>query len=98
MQYGRVGKWGLKLPEISLGLWHKSIRSASVWVLVLPPRAGLGRWGLWRPLEQEAEVGRDERVGRRHHVGVVHGPVLAREGDPARVLAQPVLELGPDLA
>jgi hypothetical protein len=22
MQYRRVGKWGLKLPEISLGLWH----------------------------------------------------------------------------
>ncbi len=22
MQYRRVGKWGLKLPEISFGLWH----------------------------------------------------------------------------
>jgi L-glyceraldehyde 3-phosphate reductase len=22
MQCRRVGKWGLKLPEISLGLWH----------------------------------------------------------------------------
>jgi hypothetical protein len=22
MQYHRVGKWGLRLPEISLGLWH----------------------------------------------------------------------------
>jgi hypothetical protein len=22
MQYGHVGRWGLKLPEISLGLWH----------------------------------------------------------------------------
>jgi aryl-alcohol dehydrogenase-like predicted oxidoreductase len=22
VQYRRVGKWGLKLPEISLGLWH----------------------------------------------------------------------------
>ena len=22
MQYRRVGKWGLKLPEIFLGLWH----------------------------------------------------------------------------
>jgi L-glyceraldehyde 3-phosphate reductase len=22
MQYRRVGKWGLRLPEISLGLWH----------------------------------------------------------------------------
>jgi L-glyceraldehyde 3-phosphate reductase len=22
MQYRRVGKWRLKLPEISLGLWH----------------------------------------------------------------------------
>jgi hypothetical protein len=22
MQYRRVGKWGLNLPEIALGLWH----------------------------------------------------------------------------
>jgi L-glyceraldehyde 3-phosphate reductase len=22
MQYRRLGKWGLKLPEISLGLWR----------------------------------------------------------------------------
>src|SRR5437764_7660461 len=68
--------------------------SASVGILVLPPRAGLGRWGLWRSLEQEAEIRRDERVGRRHGVGVVDGPVLARKGAPARVLAQPVVELG----
>ena len=52
---------------------------------------------LRRPLEQEAEVGGDERVGRRHRVGVVNGPVLAREGDPARGLAEAVLQLGPDL-
>src|SRR6266480_1974602 len=73
-------------------------RSASVRVLVLPPRAGLGGLGFRRSLEQEAEVRRDERVRRGDRVGVVDGPVLAREGDPARVLAQPVLELGPDLA
>src|SRR5438445_4901291 len=73
-------------------------RSASVRVLVLPPRAGLGGWGFRRSLEQEAVVGRDERVGRHHRVSVVDGPVLAREGDPARALAHPVLELGPDLA
>jgi hypothetical protein len=28
MQYRRVGKWGLKLPEISLGLWHNFGRVA----------------------------------------------------------------------
>src|SRR5207245_5184589 len=36
--------------------------------------------------------------GRRHGVGVVDGSVLPREGDPARVLAQTVLQLCPDLA
>src|SRR5258708_1593883 len=72
-------------------------RPASLRVLVLPPAARLG--GLWfrRPLEQEAEVGRDERVRRGDCVGVVDGPVVAREGDPARVFAQPVFQLGPDL-
>ena len=49
-------------------------------------------------LLQEAEVRRHERVGRRHGIGVVDGAVLACEGDPARVLAQPVLEVGSDLA
>src|SRR6266566_2584688 len=73
-------------------------RSASVRVLVLPPSAGLGGLDFRRSLEQETVVGRDERVWRHHRVGVVDGPVLAREGDPARALAQPVLELGPDLA
>src|SRR5712691_726419 len=72
-------------------------RSASVRVLVLPPSAGLGGLGFGRSIEQEAEVRRDERVGRRHRVGVVDGAVIAREGDPARVLTQPVLELRPDL-
>src|SRR5215218_4784304 len=68
--------------------------AGSVRVLVLPPGARLGWLGLRRPLEQEAEVRRDERIGCRHRVGVVDGPVLAREGDPARSLAQPVLGLG----
>src|SRR5439155_4186306 len=72
--------------------------ATSVRVLVLPPSTGLGGLGLRRSLEQETVVRRDERVGRHHRVGVVDGPVLAREGDPARTLAQPVLELGPDLA
>src|SRR5207253_338255 len=72
---------------------RKPNRASSVRVLVLPPRAGLGGLGFRRPLEQEAVVGRHERVGGRHGVGVVDGPVLARERDPAWVLAQPVLEL-----
>src|SRR5438105_15947311 len=72
--------------------------TASVRVLVLPPSKGLGGLGLRRSLEQEAEIARDERVGRRHGVRVVDGPVLAREGDPARVLAQTVLQLSPNLA
>jgi hypothetical protein len=53
---------------------------SSVRVLVLPPRAGLGGSGFRRSLEREAEVGRDERVGRGHGVGVVDGSVLGREG------------------
>src|SRR6266567_7957455 len=73
-------------------------RSASLRVLVLPPAAGLGGLCFRRSLEQGAVVRGDERVGRRHGVSVVNGSVLAREGDPARVLAQPVLELGSDLA
>src|SRR5258707_7801470 len=73
-------------------------RQESVRVLVLPPDGGVGGLGFWRSLEKEAEVGRDERVGRRHRVGVVDGRVLSRESDPARVLAQTVLQLTPDLA
>ncbi len=89
-RYGR-----LRLTPV---VGREPTRSASLWVLVLPPAAGLGGLCFRRSLEQEAEVGRDERVRRRDGVGVVDGPVLAREGDPARVFAQPVLELGPDLA
>src|SRR5439155_27388818 len=37
-------------------------------------------------------------VGRHHRVGVVDGPVPAREGDPAPALPDSGLELGPDLA
>src|SRR2546423_11513902 len=85
-------------PGFAEGESGSRVTSASVRVLVLPPSTELGRWGLGRSLEQGAVVRRDERVGRRHRVGVVDGPVLAREGDPARVLAQPVLELRPDLA
>src|SRR5205814_1572583 len=51
-----------------------------------------------RPIEQEAEVGSDERVGCGDRVGVVHGSVLPRERDVAGILAQAVLELGADLA
>src|SRR5713226_5773938 len=73
-------------------------RSESVRVFVLPPGAGFGGLGFRCSLEQEVEVRRDERVGRRHGVGVVDGPVLPRERDPARVLEQTVLQLSPDLA
>src|SRR5205085_12219174 len=69
----------------------------SVRLLVLPASAGLGWLELRRSLEQEAVERRYERVGRHHRVGVVDGAVLARECDPARALAQPVLELRPDL-
>src|SRR5262245_41524084 len=71
---------------------------ASVGVLVLAKRPGLWRLRFRRALEQEAGVRRDERIGSRDGVRVVHGAVLAREGDPARVLAQPVLEPRADLA
>src|ERR1700737_1488874 len=72
--------------------------SASVRVFVLPPAARFVGLRFRRSLEKEAVVRRDERVGRRHGVGVVHGPVLACEGNPARVLAQTVLKLSPGLA
>src|SRR6266568_8683471 len=84
-------------PEV-MRRWFHPGRSASVRVLVLPPTTELGGWGLRRSLEQKAEVRRDERIGRRYRVGVVDDAVLARKRDPARPLAQPVLELGPDLA
>src|SRR5215471_14122882 len=72
--------------------------AASVWVLVLAVVQRLGGLRLRRPVEQEAEVGSDERVWRRDRVGVVHGSVLPRERDVAGILAQAVLELGADLA
>src|SRR5215207_7566173 len=72
--------------------WHSGIG-----VLVLAP----GPRFLWRRLgravQQEVVVRGDERVGCRHRVRVVHGPVLAGEGDEARVLAQAVLEVRADL-
>src|SRR5580765_2134080 len=73
-------------------------KSASVRVLVLSPRAGLGGLGFRRSLEQEVVIGRDERVGRHHRVRVVDGPVLPRERYPGWALAQPVFELGSYLA
>src|SRR6202165_6064494 len=78
--------------------WRCVIASVSVRVFVLPPRARLGGLRFRRSLEQEVVVGRDERVRCRHRVCVVDGAVLAREGDPAWVLAQTVLQLSPDLA
>src|SRR5438552_16767661 len=72
--------------------------AASVRVLVLPPGARLVGGSLGRPVEQEAVIRGDERVGRHHRVGVVAGAVLARERDPARALAQAVSQLRPDLA
>src|SRR5256885_2772629 len=73
-------------------------RSESVRVFVLPQGAGDVGLGFRCSLEQEAEVRRDERVRRRHSVGVVNGAVLAREGDPARVLTQTIFQVSPDLA
>src|SRR2546423_13606457 len=72
-------------------------RPGSVRVLVLAPGARLLGLCLRRAVEQEAVVRGDERVRGHHGVGVVHGPVLARERDPARAFAQAFLELGPDL-
>src|SRR5918994_6307668 len=71
--------------------------ASSVRVLVLAPGAGLLRLRLRRPLEQHVEVGSDERIGRHHRVGVVDGPVLARERDVTRAFAEAVLELRADL-
>src|SRR5437879_4539693 len=65
--------------------------SGSVRVFVLPQGAGVVGLRFRCSLEQEAEVRRDERVRRRHRIGVVNGAVLAREGDPARVLTQTIL-------
>src|SRR5258708_26019595 len=90
-----VHQYGLHLTP---AVGREPTRSASLRVLILPPAAGLGGLCFRRSLEQEAEVGRDERVRRGDRVGVVDGPVLAREGDPARVFAQAVLQLGPALA
>src|SRR5262245_336790 len=57
--------------------------AASVRVLVLPPCTGLRGLAFRRSLEQGGVVRRDERVRRRHGVGVIDGLVLARKGDPA---------------
>src|SRR5205807_4927792 len=70
-------------------------RSVRIFVLAQVPRLrGLVLRG---SLQQERVVGSHERVGRRDRVGVVHGSVLAREGDEARCLPEAVLELGADL-
>src|SRR3954470_11026198 len=69
----------------------------SVRVLVLAPGAEVVHGSLRRPLQQERVVWRDERIGGRHRVRVVDGPVVPRERDPARCLAQPVLELRANL-
>src|SRR3954454_19118019 len=69
----------------------------SVRVFILAEADRLLWLRLWRPIEQEAEERRHERVRRRHGVGVVDGAVLLRERDVARRLAQAVLELGPHL-
>src|SRR5205085_1211478 len=70
----------------------------SVRVFVLAPGAGLLGPGLRRSIEEERVVWRNERVWRHDRVRVVHASVIAREGDPARALAQAVLELGSNLA
>src|SRR4029077_7956690 len=90
-----IARQGLPPPT---GCGRRIGRLASVRVLVLAPAAGFGGLCFRCSLEQEAEIGRDERVRRGDRVGVVDGPVVACEGDPAWVFAQPVLQLGPDLA
>src|SRR5438270_11147765 len=65
---------------------------ASVGVLVLAPGPGLLGLGLGRSFKQERVVRRDEWVRSHDGVGVVDPSVLTGEGDPARTLAQPVLE------
>src|SRR5215472_18720699 len=70
----------------------------SVRVLVLAVVERLVGLRLRRPVEQEAEVGSDERVWCGDRVGVVHGSVLPRERNVAGIFAQAVLELGADLA
>src|SRR6266480_2784000 len=72
-------------------------RSRSERILVLSPAARLIRLRLRRSLEQHIEERGDERVGRHHRVGVVDGPVLARERNVARVLTDAVLELRANL-
>src|SRR5437762_3518774 len=76
----------------------RRLRGTSVRVLVLAVVERLAGLRLRRPVEQEAEVGSDERVWCRDRVGVVHGSVLPRERDVAGILAQAVRELGADLA
>src|SRR6266545_2171850 len=76
----------------------RRLREISVRVLVLAVVERFVGLRLRRPIEQEAEVGSDERVWCRDRVGVVHGSVLPRERDVAGILAQAVLELGADLA
>src|SRR5260370_8531926 len=88
--------WGRGNTRI--GLLDAGRELASVGVFVLPQCARLDGVRFRRSLEQEAEVGRDERARRRHGVGVVDSAVLTREGDPARVLAAAVLSPAPALA
>src|SRR5207245_4241001 len=76
----------------------RRLREISVRVLVLAVVERLAGLRLRRPVEQEAEVGSDERVWCRDRVGVVDGSVLPRERDVAGILAQAVLELGADLS
>src|SRR5436190_13708486 len=87
---GRIGA-GSKLRAYRPGLApHDSTphgTSLSVRVLVLAPGARLRGLGLRCAIEQGAVVRSDEWVGRHDRVGVVDGPVLARERDPARALA-----------
>src|SRR5215210_2133129 len=65
-------------------------RRSVVGVLVFAPGPRLLWRRLRRAVQQEVVVRGDERIGCRDRVRVVGAPVLADEGDEARVLAQAV--------
>src|SRR5436305_1686957 len=87
--YARSAAW--KSAGVSRG-------RRSVGVFVFAPGGGIRRLVRRCAIEQERVVRGDERIGCRHRIGVVHGPVVAREGDVAGILTQSILELGSDLS
>src|SRR5260370_8871812 len=76
----------------------RRLREISVRVLVLAVVERLVGLRLRRPVEQEAEVGSDERVWCRDRLGVVQHSFPPAEPDEPGILAQPAPYLGADLA